>query len=252
MLYNDEHPDGRSDSSHGHTKGLQMFNERGGFWMIHSVPRFPSPESPYAYPKSGSINGQSFICVSFRTEMLDALGMQLLYNQPSIYASQWPTSFASRFPTMSLAIAGRPLPKEIKVFFSVQNLTSAAGRPMTSFAKHKKWGKDLYSELLAPAIQDPIYVQTWLNGISEDLPSSCDQPFQVINVRSVHPNGVAFSNGKDHAKWAAGDKATVLCIGDINRQTSQLKRGGGALCLTDINAWQLFREAVGRVEECPV
>ena len=39
------------------------------------------------------------------------------------------------------------------------------------------------------------------------------------------------SSLQDHAKWAiAADTSNVLCIGDINRMTTQRRRGGGAVC----------------------
>ena len=37
----------------------------------------------------------------------------------------------------------------------------------------------------------------------------------------------------DHSKWCVGANAAkghVACIGDINRMSSQAKRGGGAVC----------------------
>lgn len=66
MLYNDDHPTGKKDSYRGHTKGVLTFDRDRGFWLVHSVPRFPHPEA-YAYPESGTVFGQSLLCVSFFT-----------------------------------------------------------------------------------------------------------------------------------------------------------------------------------------
>ncbi|RCN39373.1 hypothetical protein ANCCAN_14710, partial [Ancylostoma caninum] len=46
IAYNDDSPDGRADGNHAHSKGVAVFNNDVGFWMIHSVPNFP-PSSKY-------------------------------------------------------------------------------------------------------------------------------------------------------------------------------------------------------------
>jgi deoxyribonuclease-2 len=67
-LYNDEHPyKTDSDTVHGHTKGVQLFDATSGLWLIHSVPKFP-PADVYAYPITGTKYGQSMLCVTFDTK----------------------------------------------------------------------------------------------------------------------------------------------------------------------------------------
>ncbi|KAF2346668.1 Deoxyribonuclease II, partial [Trinorchestia longiramus] len=41
IFYNDEFPNGTTSEAHGHTKGVVMMTEKGGFWLVHSVPRYP-------------------------------------------------------------------------------------------------------------------------------------------------------------------------------------------------------------------
>ncbi len=62
-----------------------------------------------------------------------------------------------------------------------------------------------------------------------------------MNVQEVtFDTTISFVDTKDHAKWAASPMSSnkhirsnpyVTCIGDINRMTSQRKRGGGAVSL---------------------
>lgn len=73
MMYNDEKPDGPTSSSKGHTKGVLLFDTSSGYWLVHSVPKFPPPNA-YDYPDSGRTYGQSFLCVSFSYKQLKAIG----------------------------------------------------------------------------------------------------------------------------------------------------------------------------------
>ena len=43
---------------------------------------------------------------------------------------------------------------------------------------------------------------------------------------------------KDHAKWAVSAEPNWICVGDINRQTSQEKRGGGTIRFEDQDLWE--------------
>lgn len=74
LLYNDQPPHGAASELKGHTKGVVMANASGGFWLIHSVPHFPLSLEQYAYPKSGTHFGQSFLCLSLGLEALNSVG----------------------------------------------------------------------------------------------------------------------------------------------------------------------------------
>lgn len=42
MAYNDEPPESTYSANCGHTKGVLVADDQSGFWMIHSVPKFPN------------------------------------------------------------------------------------------------------------------------------------------------------------------------------------------------------------------
>lgn len=47
VFYNDQPPDDEQvSSSYAHAKGVIAFDERQGFWLIHSVPHFPPSSGP--------------------------------------------------------------------------------------------------------------------------------------------------------------------------------------------------------------
>lgn len=65
FFYNDEFPNGSVSLSHGHTKGILVMSELGGFWIIHSVPKYPpQPSEQYSYPATGQRYGQTMLCIS--------------------------------------------------------------------------------------------------------------------------------------------------------------------------------------------
>uniref|UniRef100_A0A914YUE8 Deoxyribonuclease II n=1 Tax=Panagrolaimus superbus TaxID=310955 RepID=A0A914YUE8_9BILA len=207
-LYNDEHPgSNKSDSYRGHMKGVLLFDNFRGFWMIHSVPNYVDLSKPaYSYPKSGIRNGQSFLCVTFPVSALSQIGTQLLFSQPSVYDYRLPDSFKKLFPDLTKAIEKKSLSRAETAFSSVKSIESLGGVKFISFFKHKKYGKDLYGDLVAPELKSSFYVETWLNGPGDLL----------IKVEVDY----AFSSSKDHSKWAVSDNGNLpyVCIGDINRQ----------------------------------
>ena len=47
---------------------------------------------------------------------------------------------------------------------------------------------------------------------------------------------------KDHAKWGVSQSDAWVCVADINRQTSQEKRGGGTIAFRDETLWDALRQ----------
>uniref|UniRef100_A0A914KG89 Deoxyribonuclease II n=1 Tax=Meloidogyne incognita TaxID=6306 RepID=A0A914KG89_MELIC len=251
-LYNDENPnDGKTDSGRAHMKGVVVSSNKNGFWLVHSVPKFPlSSEEKYLYPESGKRNGQSFFCLSFSSDALEQIGHQLFVAQPNFYDVQLPSSFEEKFADLANSINKKSYPKS-KPSFSVANLQLLDGTKITSFSKHKRFAKDLYYDLVAPELKSSFYTETWLVGPG-DLPSDCDTNFKIHNIQSIQFSkpfdAIKFDNTKDHSKWAVSQE--IICIGDINRQKSQSKRGGGTVCMKNKNIAKIYFSAIGAVECC--
>ena len=90
----------------GHTKGVIAFDDNTGFWLVHSVPKYPPyPESgKYGYPATGEKFGQSFLCVSIGTpKTAELIGQQFLYNHPYVYAYNLPAWANGQYPQFTNA-----------------------------------------------------------------------------------------------------------------------------------------------------
>lgn len=78
LVYNDEPTNRNASFVLGHAKGLVVADKNTGFWLVHSVPKFPylpyQNNNTYTYPPTGLKFGQSFLCVSMVAEELDKVG----------------------------------------------------------------------------------------------------------------------------------------------------------------------------------
>lgn len=258
MFYNDEHPDGNTSFTMGHTKGVLAFTESSGFWLIHSVPKYPPPiEMHYDYPHTGQMYGQTFLCISLTTKTVaDEIGLQMMVNHPFIYSAFVPTWVDKKYQQLTMAAMGKHLRKP--PYMKISAFKSMKGLTFTSFAKSAKFGQDLYADLVAPSLKTDLIVESWPNGPGK-MTSRCTGHYKVMNINSIDfhmkPDDVSFASHKDHAKWAISltkpIKAMYVCIGDINRMETQKKRGGGTVCFHDKFAWKAFFTITNSVEACP-
>ncbi|XP_061633321.1 deoxyribonuclease-2-alpha isoform X2 [Phyllopteryx taeniolatus] len=255
VLYNDQDRPKWRRGKGGHTKGAVLLDKRQGFWLLHSTPVFPPMRRAggYSYPDSGVTYGQNFLCVTFPLERFHAIGEQLQINQPNVYDCDVPPSFAAAAPALAAVCdkGGARVPAANR---SVA-LMSKGGARFVSFAKGAAFDDDLYHSWVAPALQSDLLVQFWIHsgGI---LPSDCTLGWKVLDITRLSPGGLAaYSNSKDHSKWAVSPLPAAagggwLCVGDINRNEAEEKRGGGALCQRNAAVWKAYRAAALQYQPC--
>ena len=219
-MYNDESPDGNKTAALAHSKGVLGYDSSGGFWLIHSVPRYPPPYGEsYSYPKSGTVFGQSMLCISLSLTGINTAGRQFMTNGPSFYNYSMPSSLISSLPNLynatyqNITILNPP--------YNIVQLVSKGRMAFTSLAKTKGFGKDLYGSLVAPTLEKSLFVETWIRGDEACTCSVCDSnkcTYVVDNVSYVNFGyGLEYKSTRDHSKWAVSKDKTTLCIGDIYR-----------------------------------
>ncbi|KAH7719140.1 Deoxyribonuclease II family protein [Aphelenchoides avenae] len=250
LFYNDEHPDEELDGYRAHMKGFIAFDEKQGFWLIHSVPGLVDSNKPYEYPESGTKYGQSILCVTYPTKALEEIAEQLIVGQPSIYDFVLPEFVKSAYPRMQAAAEGKKQSPKGREVQREAKLTSKGGEKFLSFQKNRLFAKDLYADFVASSIGKDMYVETWLNGAAKDYLPLCDGPGKVTSLRSVKPGAHNWASSMDHSKWVVTKDPSWVCIGDVNRQESQAKRGGGTVCFENKQIWKFMRDAVDTYECC--
>lgn len=248
LMYNDQPPVGSKSMNHGHTKGDVCFDKTSGFWLVHSVPHFPPiPSSRYSYPESGTIFGQTFLCVTYQYSKLNDIGNQLLYSYPKFYAHGLPEDFVHDNMNVSLAIEGHHV--TVAPWNNLLTLTSSAEQQFLSFAKYTDYGQDMYAAWLAPHFASSMDAETWRNG-GTPLPSNCSGKYSVLNVASMKLLGEYWTVQEDHAKWAVTVDKRWICIGDINREESQKYRAGGMVCSQLSSVASEFRSNIVTTSPC--
>ncbi|TKS82462.1 Deoxyribonuclease-2-alpha [Collichthys lucidus] len=270
ILYNDQQPEDFGDrwadnsgNRGGHTKGVVLLDKNQGFWLVHSTPHFPPAQKAgqYYYPSTGVTNGQNFICVTYPIDRFQTIGEQLQINQPDVYDCDVPESLASLVPALAAVCKKEHLSGHISHIKPVSNrsvtLTSKDGTDFISFAKGASFNNDLYHSWVAPTLKSDLLVQFWIRSTGV-LPSDCSLGWKVLDITLINPGQTfTFKTSQDHSKWAVSPKASVsgasggwVCVGDINRNEAEEKRGGGTVCLQDPVVWKAYRTAALECQAC--
>ncbi|XP_028259115.1 deoxyribonuclease-2-alpha-like [Parambassis ranga] len=247
LLYNDQPPDQFKPpaSSFGHSKGVVMLDRQTGVWLSHSTPKFPAYRERNFWPNNGNTNAQTFMCVTFSYDQFKEIGLQLKYIHAHSYDHSIPTTFHKDLR----CVAQRECRPRNKPWIRKTLLTSIRGHTFTSFAKYGRFKDDLYSGLIAPDLNQALYVKSW-GSMRGPLPSNCSIPHHVFNVKTVNLARKTFPDTVDHSKWCVTSDSRWTCIADMNRERSQMERGGGAICINDPVVGSAFNALITNYEKC--
>jgi deoxyribonuclease II len=161
-LYNDDPPPplGSATSTYAHSKGILLFNDKQGFWLVHSKPNWPSARANGAEPFPDTKYAQSLMCITLNTTTFESIAAAQMVNYPFLYDSHMSSNLVGVVPSFGAWIGGGKLSTEtMTVAFS-----SRGGTPYTQFAKSKTWGKGLYEDLVSPGLNQSLSVETWRLG----------------------------------------------------------------------------------------
>ncbi|CAB1331982.1 unnamed protein product [Coregonus sp. 'balchen'] len=175
--------------------------------------------------------------------------IQLQYIHVYSYDFNIPNSF---YPELQCVAHRGCYPKK-GPWYRQLNMTSLAGNKFVSYVKYSRFDDDLYSGLLCKYLESALYAKSW-GRMHQPLPSNCTIAHNVYNVITLQlPSVKSYSITVDHSKWCvttAGAKYHWTCIADMNREVSQERRGGGAICTDNQAVWKTFNNVVGSYEPC--
>jgi hypothetical protein len=205
IVYNDETSHiGNKSHSKGHCKGILAWNDTEISWLVHSVPNFPEIFTGNDISKiepSELIYGQSFFYIKRKCDssFLEKVISQLYNMDPHIYIKQNNIN---------------PPKKEYKI------IELQFSNKIIHLSKSPKCEIDIYSEYITKKDLSNWYVETWKRGLP--IKTICSN---LIEIENISFKNVNYKESQDHSKWAACN--SYYFIGDLNRMTSQYKRGGG-------------------------
>lgn len=103
---------------------------------------------------------------------------------------------------------------------------------MIRFSKSDLWKVPFYENVVVPGLGAGLIVESW--GSPQEDPTCLAQGVVSNLFVDFSPYSIAYKWTKDHSKYAISSDCTLpyVCLGDINRQTSQWSRGGGTVCFS--------------------
>jgi len=247
-MWNDEDSSGSTHGSRAHSKGVIAYDEDGGFWLTHSVPRYPNTVSEGKADLPDYKYGQSFLCLTLSASKFETVAKQMQIVFPYVYDSALNYDDSGSFADFVNGIADKDTQ------LSTETITTAGRRSFTHYAKNKDNDVDIY-EVIAADLKKPIYAETWMNGeTSNQMPSYCDGSYTVEDVTVVQSSSTdtTWKETQDHSKWLVTKSTSsgTGCIGDLNRQYSQSSRGGGMLCYSTSSFVEALNDRVDEYSSC--
>lgn len=246
LMFNDETPDGKSNTSKAHMKGIIGVDSKGssGFYLLHSTPGFPNATTgPLEFFDNKTKFGQSFFCVSLDSNGLNTVGSALKEDYPNIYQNTLPHAIQTTAPELYDASIGVKITTSSASYRKLNVVNS--NDTFYIFSKNKQWNKHFWAELVAPTLGSDMNVETWIRETG--LMPYCKADGYKYNVNIVNDltmGGTSWTETQDHSKWGVTTNSSWACVGDINLMTSQSNRGGGSICIKRSSVAKAFAATI--------
>ena len=241
---------------YAHSKGVFHTDEKQGFYLIHSMPSFPTTHDEKYQQLPGGKFGQTFMCMTLKTSEFDKLGEDLQTMHAYFFDSKFGIDSIPAMKDASEKVENKEEQAKETVY------TTVGGEKFTHFSKGRYWGRQLYEDLVAEKLGADLITETWQNGASKNVvPTFCegnDYNHTIVNVMGLKLGDDEWKETQDHSKWAItskgfdrdGSKGAMACIGGINRQFSQSKRGGATMCIENFDLNSELFDAITSYEDC--
>ena len=268
VMWNDEipptkeNPEPKDNGLKGHSKGILAFSKKtnSGFYLLHSTPRFPRV-GEIELPENEKSYGQTYMCVGLKDYKTanDIAEILMTQNQGQVYSSHLPNvdkdEAISKFAlNVKVETPSEPIDYHFETPNGIKFQLIAKNRHWSTAKKGEEVGKDFWEDLVCPTLKCDFSVETWRRGLvfSDDEAKLKETTLDVLDIdlAGIGLKGYQWAFTKDHAKWGVSEKKedAMIVIADINRQTSQAKRGGGGLAFSNSSLWTALR-SIEKVEK---
>jgi deoxyribonuclease-2 len=211
ITWNDDAKNGNENviynESVAHSKGVLSFGERRGFYLIHSLPRFPFHNNEIILnelPSNAGFFGQTFFCMSVNLGTVMKILDSLFLIEPQILLHRVITNKILMYNKIEKLVKRDFRNRNSETTFSI---VSIGGLKVDIFLK-KEIDELPWDGLIPKFYDDDFYVETWVKPIL--LPNICDKK-ETINIIDLDILNYKFKNSDDHSKWAISKKKKILC-----------------------------------------
>jgi deoxyribonuclease-2 len=203
---------GAASDTSGHAKGVIGADADGGFWLTHSMPKFPllTGVAAFSWAAGGASTtyGQNFLCISVDAAELEEAAAGVAHIDPLIYASAVPAGLSRVYPVLAGVVAGARVAGAAKVAVS-----NTAGNAFSYFAKSGSWGKDLWEDLVQANLGVNMFVETWRRSPAMESYCTPAYAYDSVNVATMQflsaaGEPVSFKYTQDHTKLGLAVNAT--------------------------------------------
>jgi deoxyribonuclease-2 len=233
-----------------HSKGGLVFNKDGGYFMMHSLPRFPRRTANNKFsdilPDNAGIYAQHFLCITANLENHLKIVDTLNIINPQIIINNGEKDNVGENESVIKLIRNRSDSK--LPAFKIFEIDSIGKKKFTFFSRSKNEEKLQFDYHIPDYYKDNFYVETWTKPNLID--PICDGLYKVMNIKSLKFGNYKFENNYEHAKWSVAAKKDISCFGDLNRTIQTTVRGGNVICIKDKKLAKFMRDAITDRDRC--
>jgi deoxyribonuclease-2 len=233
-----------------HSKGGLVYNKDSGYYLMHSLPRFPrrtiDNQLVDELPDNAGIYAQHFLCIT--TDLANNLKIVDTLNiiNPQIILKNGDEDNVGNNESVMKLIKNRSDAKLPS--FDIFHINSIGKKKFTFFPRSKFEERLQFDFHIPNFYEDHFYVETWSKP--KLLNSICDRLFNVMNVRALKFGDHEYANVYEHAKWSVAVNKDIACFGDLNRTEQKTARGGNVICVKDKKLANLMRNAITEHDKC--
>jgi len=222
LVYNDQTNHIQNErNNYGHCKGIFSWNDTTIGWLVHSVPQLPAIFKNdkniiiSEIDKSELIYGQSFIYLEIEKTQDNFLKLlnQLFNMRPHIYISN---NFF----------------EDVIIYNNISNYK--INDKIFHISKSNINHIDIY-KYITSQFGGSCNAETWIRGKHYEKTNDINDLTEINKKDAIYH----YTETHDHSKIALSiDPSNPwIFVGDLNRMTSQLTRGGGGFVIIDDKLW---------------